>query len=108
MGEIKFKSQISIPVPPTEDSHVVRLDELKQHRTDYSQHMPPHEGFGDILTWDGVAPAWTLLGLDCPFATGARISFDWGTGGSPSPAHAPSGIQGVDINVVRNVELESI
>jgi len=93
---IEFKSQIELPVAAESEKNAVRKQEFDAHVNSNLRHLPPGGLIGQVVVMTTTGLAWKFPKVVCGCGTG-KISFQ---------ENVQAAQQGVDFNVVREVEIE--
>ena len=93
---IEFKSQIELPVAAESEKNAVRKQEFDSHANSNLRHLPSGGLIGQVVVMTATGMAWKFPKVVCGCGTG-KISFQ---------ENVQAALQGVDFNVVREVEIE--
>ena len=100
-----YKNQISLPVAAYSNNEAVRKQEFEEHVGGLNVHVPGGGSNGQVLVSMFGELKWMWPVVTCPNGGRAYITFGTIMGIQGSSAQTMSGVQGVDINVLREVEI---
>ena len=97
---IVFLSQLELPVAANHPKSSIRKQEFDAHAEDQILHLPENGEVGQFLAMTPQGPRWVWITIrGCPgnYGTGCRIEIMENEVGMMR--------QGIDINVVREIEI---
>jgi len=97
---LQYLSQIELDAPAAQPKEAVRLLEFNVHVNNDLRHLPPGGQTGQVVVATAAGLAWKWPHINCPNGGNAVLIFEDVQTGLHSDM-----IQGVDTNVLREVEI---